>query len=747
MRAVLLRVLIILVFTSSCSRTQPVPPALPALPAPPASVAEFRTAVQRVLDETGIPGAGIALVRQNGIEWAGGVGLADRDAKTPVTADTHFRAGSISKTFVAMALVQLSQDGDLYLDTPVSELAPKVRIVNPWNSTDPVRVIHLLEHTAGFDDMHFNEAYNLVDPSDLSLEEVLRINPRSRVVRWQPGTRMSYSNPGYTVAAYVLEQATGEKYEDIIQKKIFEPIGMKTSSFRLADADKAMLARGYAERSGAPVPFSQIYLRPSGNLHTSAADLGAFVHVLLNWGELPGKLIVDPEYLSNMEHPRTTLASRAGLLNGYGSAIRSQSREPFPLLGHDGGIEGFISRYAYSPSRDVGFVVLLNGAFSGRAMERISDLAIRYLKSDVEPPAKSEIKGEPVFMDRFAGYYHDSSPRNQVMAFATWLQSGQTISVGDRVLVSQPVLGSPQQLIPVGEGLFRLASEMDATRVFAADSDGNMVLSGVGYSVRRPRWRVEIVRLPVVAAALILVSPLLVGLFWIAHATRAAPRGFWTLKTALLFAALCPLPLALAIARLDVVALGQIGLRTATIYASTLLLPFAAVLASTATVFAWTAGAGRWLRVYALAVACSAIVVSAYLYSWGMIGFKTVGLLKCQVPRVGAKGARCQVPRVPGAKGARVGAKGARCQVPVRSGATHKPIADRRELKADCGLIRARPRVWVLGISSSRNRRSVQRLSRAGRSPKDMGRRASRDKRVTRRRPDQRPPRQRATAS
>jgi CubicO group peptidase (beta-lactamase class C family) len=452
---------------------------------------------------------------------------------------------------------------------------------------------------------------------------VLRINPRSRIVRWQPGTRMSYSNPGYTVAAYVLEQATGEKYEDVIQKKIFEPIGMKTSSFRLTEADKATLAKGYARRGEGPVPFSQIYLRPSGNLHTSAAELGAFVHVLLNWGELPGKLVVDPEYLSNMEHPRTTLASRAGLRNGYGAAIGSLQIAQFPLLGHGGGIEGFVSQYAYSPSRDIGFVVLLNGTFASRAMDRICELAVQYLKADVEAPAKAELTGQPAFVDRYVGYYHDASPRHQLMGFTSWLLSGQTIAVRDGVLVSRPVFGSAQQLIPVGEGLVRRASDVDATRVFATDGDGLMVLTGVGYAVRLPRWRVEIVRVPVMAAYLILVSPLLACLFWAAHATRAVPRGFWTLKITLLIAAVCPLPLAIAIARLDGGALSQVNLWTGTIYASTVLLPFAGAIALAATIFAWAGGAGRWLRVYALAISCSAIVVSAYLYFWGMLGFKS----------------------------------------------------------------------------------------------------------------------------
>ena len=128
-------------------------------PPTPQTVEEFKAAAAQVLHDTGVPGAGIALVRADGVEWEGGLGYADRDAETPVTADTHFRVGSISKTFVAMALVQLAEDGVVDLDAAVEEIAPEIAIDNPWHDTDPVRVIHLLQHTAGFDDMHFNERY------------------------------------------------------------------------------------------------------------------------------------------------------------------------------------------------------------------------------------------------------------------------------------------------------------------------------------------------------------------------------------------------------------------------------------------------------------------------------------------------------------------------------------------------------------------------------------------------------------
>src|SRR5207249_7289401 len=127
--------------------------------------------------------------------WAGGVGLADVAARHPVTAETHFRVGSISKSFVALALLQLVERGAISLDARVKDVAPELIIENRWESTRPVTVANLLEHTAGFDDMHFTEMYNRTDRPDIPLREVLALNPRSRRVRWPPGNRLSHLHP------------------------------------------------------------------------------------------------------------------------------------------------------------------------------------------------------------------------------------------------------------------------------------------------------------------------------------------------------------------------------------------------------------------------------------------------------------------------------------------------------------------------------------------------------------------------
>ena len=605
---------------SACAASQPDPGSDPH----PKTVDEFKAAVQQVLDDTGVPGAGIALVRLNGVEWAGGVGLADRDARTPVTADTHFRAGSISKTFIAGALVQMYEDGEIDLNTPVAELAPDIAIDNAWMIDEPVRLIHLLQHTAGFDDMHFNEIYNVSHPAEMPLAEVLRLNPASRVVRWKPGTRMSYSNPGYGLAGYILEKVSGDTFEDRIAAHIFKPVGMTASSFHLTEADHATLAKGYASRSGPAVPYTQIYLRPAGNLHTTAADLGRFVHVLLNWGEIGEDLVIDPEYLSNMEHPRTTLASKAGLHSGYGTGLFNSFVDGFPMLGHNGGIDGFISSFAYSTSRDVGYVVLLNSTHSGDAMRRISQLAVRYLKADVEPPAKTEVALPEGVLREYEGYYHQANPRNQAFAFFEWLLSGQTVTVAGKHLRVAPVFGREVTLIPVANNLFRLDADPEPTRVFTTDDAGTMVLTGgMFYAERKSRARIESVRWTVLAATAIALTPLLMVIPWMIHARRASPKGFWWLKFWLLCCSVALVLPVVAVMNAGVAQLGTRNIWTAAIFAGSLLFPAAAILSFLFTVDAFMSHAGKWLRAYALLVSVAALIVAGYLSAWGMLAFRT----------------------------------------------------------------------------------------------------------------------------
>src|ERR1019366_3369374 len=120
---------------------------------PPNSIPELQAAIETVLKESKTPGAAIVIVSHDKAEWLTGLGKAD----VPVTADTLFRVGSVSKSFVALTALQLQEAGRLKLTDTVRQWVPDVAFVNPWEVTNPVRLVHLMEHTSGFDDMHLRE--------------------------------------------------------------------------------------------------------------------------------------------------------------------------------------------------------------------------------------------------------------------------------------------------------------------------------------------------------------------------------------------------------------------------------------------------------------------------------------------------------------------------------------------------------------------------------------------------------------
>src|SRR6185295_10662425 len=255
--------------------------------APSRNLDELRARISGVLLRERVPGVGIALVEGDQVVWAGGVGVSDRATGRPVTADTLFRVASITKSFIGLAFVRLAERGRVDLRARVSDLAPELTIGNRWAAEQPITVAHLLEHTAGFDDMHPHETGSPLSAETMPLAEVLARNPASRVARWRPGSRMSYANPGYTVAAYVIEKITGRPYEDVLERELLEPLGMTGAALRLTPEVDARLSRGYDEPEEA-IPYRAIYHRPAGNLMASPRELAALVVLGLARGRYGG---------------------------------------------------------------------------------------------------------------------------------------------------------------------------------------------------------------------------------------------------------------------------------------------------------------------------------------------------------------------------------------------------------------------------------------------------------------------------
>lgn len=443
-------------------------------PKPPGTIDELRERVAEVLERHELPGVGLALVARSGQVWAGGVGVASRATGAEIDADTMFRVGSISKTVVALAMLRLVEEGRLALDTPVRDIAPEIEMTNAWEDSAPITVAHLLEHTAGFDDARFNELYR-PGAGEPAVTEALARNPRSRASRWQPGSYYAYSNPGYSVAAYVIEKITGEPFDRHVERAILRPLGMWDASFSRTPAVQRRLAQGYEERQR-PVPYRDIWHRAAGDLKASPRDLGRLVKLLIDRGKTRGGALLPAHAIARMERAETRAQPLSEV--GYGLGNGGDPSLPVPMRGHGGGIAGFVSDFRYAPSLGVGYALLFNSSSEAvpAAYLEIRALVLDFLTRGMELPAPPAIEVPAHELARLTGYYELASPRNALIAFLERaLLDAEVRLKGDTLHLRLGSLGTTP-LIPVGQDRFRVPGHGAPAVAFVARADGGRTL-------------------------------------------------------------------------------------------------------------------------------------------------------------------------------------------------------------------------------------------------------------------------------
>ena len=202
-----------------------------------------------IIVEENIPGAMISIVRADSVLFTGGLGFANIEKQEPVTAEHLFRQGSISKSFTAIAIMQLVEAGKLKLNTPIKEIDAAIPFKNKWANEKPITLEHLLEHTAGFDDMHLHAIFNTTDSAAPPVIQMVQTHKNSLYARWKPGTRMTYSNPGYVVAGHILEKTSREPYSAFLKNEVLLPLGMHASGFYFKSPKQHKMAQGYTNEN------------------------------------------------------------------------------------------------------------------------------------------------------------------------------------------------------------------------------------------------------------------------------------------------------------------------------------------------------------------------------------------------------------------------------------------------------------------------------------------------------------------
>jgi CubicO group peptidase (beta-lactamase class C family) len=389
----------------------------------------------------------------------------------PVDADTVFRVGSLTKSIVALGVMRLVDQGKLHLDRPLREIIPDAGIENPWEDTSPVTLAQCMEHTAGLDDVRFNEVFT--DEERISVVETLRLNPRSRRIRWRPGTRHAYSNVGYTLAARAIEVASGEPFDVYLKREILAPMGITDVEFSRTEAIAARMATGHMA-GATPVPYFAFAHRGAGGMLASPADLGK----LVRYWTLRGKgypPIVSAAGLDRIERSETLPYPH--VVQEYGLANYTDVSHPVIAHGHDGGMPGFHSSFRYVPSEGVGYAMMLNGNYMFRGYFEIRALIFAYLTrgKQLTPPAVAREDAEPPG----AEYFAYASPRIEAFAFIDRVRNGWDVDdLGSRVRLTEK-RGFSHDLLPDTDGGYREPGECGSSVRFTTGPDGKraMVMS------------------------------------------------------------------------------------------------------------------------------------------------------------------------------------------------------------------------------------------------------------------------------
>lgn len=593
----------------------------------PKTLLELQNAMQDVVTRGHLPGAGFALVSNGELLSCGGIGKADLASGRDITCDTEFRVGSISKTFVALALLKLQEAGKINLEARFEDVAPEIPVRNRWAAADPVRVVNLLEHTAGFDDMEPAEVYNHKDSYDFPLLEVFQRFKEPEDVRWPPSTRMSYSNPGFGIAGYLIEKITDMPFDQYIRETILRPLGMTNADFRFTDANKALLATGYQDAAH-PVGYPYIYLRPAGDLKASPGELAKLVQFFLRRGKIPDAQIVKPESIMRMESVETTLAAKNGLRLGYGLANYTRVTGGVVTHGHDGGIDGFISTYRYMPEQNWGYVVLLNSTQSGQALEDLNALAIDFLSKDFPKPQQPAVSVSPADLEKFVGFYQSLAPRSQLFAFLDDF-SGVRIRLVNGQLIRSGLFGAPETLVSLGKNFFRGEKEPEATTVFIPLDGGKMALSsqgmdGFSYGERSSiLWTWGRMALLILCAVL-MVTSLLFAVVWILRKLFGGMKDVQHLSVRVipLFATLCFLALFFCITKLGGADTGELTVWTAGVFSLSVLFPLLALYGLLLAARVPKTEIRSGVRMHSLLVSLACCVVAAFLLSWHLVGLR-----------------------------------------------------------------------------------------------------------------------------
>lgn len=332
----------------------------------------FQSNIRNMMDSLNVVGLSLAVVKDNKIVYTHAFGHKDLNTLQPLTTSTIFRITSISKSFVATAIMTLVDAGKLTLDTDASTLL-NFPLRNPNHPDDPITVGMLLSHTSSINDSEgYYISYDCINP-------VTNPNWRKCYNTYAPGTGYEYCNLNFNLLGIIIEKLSGERFDHYVERHILNPLEI-TGSFCVNSVDRdrcAMLYAGDGKQFEAQpqaykiidnlddyqMEVTTVRMSPAGGMKITAPDLAKYMLMHMNYGKSPinSKRIISQSSAKAMQADHTPTAEHYGLAlektDEYVNGVK--------LTGHTGGAYGLTSAMFFNPDKHYGFVVICNGSRRG----------------------------------------------------------------------------------------------------------------------------------------------------------------------------------------------------------------------------------------------------------------------------------------------------------------------------------------------------------------------------------------------
>ena len=347
--------------------------------------------------EWGVPGVSIALLHDGQVETQA-FGIASIATRTPVLPETLFQIGSISKVFTATLVITFVDDGEVELDTPIVEYIPELPLADT-QARRQITLRHLLTHMAGFYGDRFDDQG---DNDDALAKAVAAFHDLPQQTR--PGELWTYCNAGFDLAGRILEVQTGRRFEELMRERVFNPLGLETTTYFAAEAIRHPVAVGHDGDPGEltisdpwPIPRRS---NPAGGISSTTGQLLRFAQMQMNDGELDGTRILSAESAGAMRE----LQAEADAFRTWGLGWSRSEIGGEVIVQHSGATNGFCARLVAIPSRSSAFAVLTNHD-DGDAVHNVLAKAALRLFYGLESPVRPVVSLPASRLKERAGTY------------------------------------------------------------------------------------------------------------------------------------------------------------------------------------------------------------------------------------------------------------------------------------------------------------------------------------------------------